>query len=180
MIESRQLGVSLREPILTPQACDAGFTNEGGAGGSITFLSNITGLWILQRLAQEWQTHDWTWMTAEARKAEKVPLINVDDPDFTAPESMQQAINQAVGKKLTEGETVRCVLESLAKRYATAIRDLNTMLPEPVRRLHIIGGGSQNTLLNEHTAQATGLKVTTGDVEATAVGNVMAQMGCAL
>ncbi|MBR4134797.1 MAG: rhamnulokinase [Bacteroidales bacterium] len=170
------LGVSLREPILTPQACDAGFTNEGGAGGSITFLSNITGLWILQRLAQEWHTHDWAWMTAEARKEVDVPLINVDDPAFTAPESMQQAINQSVGKKLTQGETVRCVLESLARRYAIAIRNLNTMLPEPVQRLHIIGGGSQNTLLNELTAQATGLKVTTGDVEATAVGNVMAQI----
>ena len=170
------LGVSLREPILTPQACDAGFTNEGGAGGSITFLSNITGLWILQRLAQEWQTHDWAWMTDEARKVENVPLIDVDDSAFTAPESMQQAINQSVRKKLTKGETVRCVLESLAKRYATAIRDLNAMLPEPVERLHIIGGGSQNTLLNELTARTTGLKVTTGDVEATAVGNIMAQM----
>lgn len=171
------LGVTLDEPILTPQACDAGFTNEGGAGGSITFLSNITGLWILQRLAQEWQTNDWAWMTAEARKVENAPLIDVDDPAFTAPESMQQAINQAVGKDLTKGETVRCVLESLVKRYAAAIRDLNAMLPEPVQRLHIIGGGSQNTLLNELTAQATGLTVTTGDVEATAVGNIMAQMG---
>jgi rhamnulokinase len=170
------LGVSLKEPILTPQACNAGFTNEGGANGSITFLSNITGLWILQRLAQEWQTNDWGWMTAEARKVENVPLIDVDDTAFTAPESMQQAINQVVGRKLSQGETVRCVLESLAKRYATAIRDLNTMLPEPVQRLHIIGGGSQNTLLNELTAKTTGLKVTTGDVEATAVGNVMGQI----
>ena len=170
------LGVSLKEPILTPQACDAGFTNEGGASGSITFLSNITGLWILQRLAQEWETHDWAWMTAEARKVKNVPLIDVDDSAFTAPESMQQAVNEAVGKKLTQGETVRCVLKSLAKRYATAIRDLNAMLPEPVQRLHIIGGGSQNTLLNELTANATGLKVTTGDVEATAIGNVMAQL----
>ena len=170
------LGVSLKEPILTPQACDAGFTNEGGANGSITFLSNITGLWILQRLAQEWQTNDWMWMTAEACKVEKVPLIDVDDTAFTAPESMQQAINQVVGRELSQGETVRCVLESLAKRYATAIRDLNTMLSEPVQRLHIIGGGSQNTLLNELTAKTTGLKVTIGDVEATAVGNIMGQI----
>ena len=170
------LGVTLDEPILTTEACDAGFTNEGGADGKITFLSNITGLWILQQLAKEWQTDDWAGMTAEARKVENVPLIDVDNPAFTAPESMQQAINQAVGKELMQGETVRCVLESLAKRYATAIRDLNTMLPEPVQRLHIIGGGSQNTLLNELTAQATDLKVTTGDVEATAIGNVTAQM----
>lgn len=174
------LGVSLKEPILTPQACDAGFTNEGGANGSITFLSNITGLWILQRLAQEWQTNDWARLTEEARIVVDVPLIDVDSSAFTAPESMQEAIFAAVGRKLTRGETVRCVLESLAQRYATAIRDLNTMLPEPVRRLHIIGGGSQNTLLNELTAEATNLTVTTGDVEATAIGNIMGQMGSAL
>ncbi|MBQ1819034.1 MAG: rhamnulokinase, partial [Bacteroidales bacterium] len=171
------LGVTVSEPILTPEACDAGFTNEGGADGKITFLSNITGLWILQQLAKEWRTDDWAAMTAEAREVQCVPLIDVDDSAFTAPESMQKAIFTAVGRELTRGETVRCVLESLAKRYATAIRKLNTMLEEPVRRLHIIGGGSQNVLLNELTAQATGLKVTTGDVEATAVGNVMGQIG---
>lgn len=170
------LGVTVNEPILTPEACEAGFTNEGGADGKITFLSNITGLWILQQLAKEWHTNDWAAMTAEARKVQNSPLIDVDDSAFTAPESMQKAIFAAVGRELTRGETVRCVLESLAKRYATAIRKLNTMLDNPVRRLHIIGGGSQNTLLNELTAQATGLKVTTGDVEATAVGNVMGQL----
>lgn len=170
------LGVTVDEPILTPEACEAGFTNEGGADGKITFLSNITGLWILQQLAKEWHTNDWAAMTAEARKVQDSPLIDVDDSAFSAPESMQKAIFAAVGRELTRGETVRCVLESLAKRYATAIRKLNTMLDNPVRRLHIIGGGSQNTLLNELTAQATGLKVTTGDVEATAVGNVMGQL----
>lgn len=170
------LGVTVNEPILTPEACEAGFTNEGGADGKITFLSNITGLWILQQLAKEWHTDDWAAMTAEARKVQDFPLIDVDDSAFTAPESMQKAIFAAVGRELTRGETVRCVLESLAKRYATAIRKLNTMLKEPVQRLHIIGGGSQNTLLNELTAKATGLPVTTGDVEATAVGNVMGQL----
>lgn len=170
------LGVTVNEPILTPEACDAGFTNEGGADGKITFLSNITGLWILQQLAKEWRTDDWAAMTAEARKVQNFPLIDVDDSAFTAPESMQKAIFKAVGRELTRGETVRCVLESLAKRYAIAIRKLNTMLDNPVRRLHIIGGGSQNTLLNELTAKATGLPVTTGDVEATAVGNVMGQL----
>lgn len=169
------LGVTVDEPILTPAACDAGFTNEGGAEGKITFLSNITGLWILQQLAKEWQTNDWAGMMEEARKVQNTPLIDVDDSAFTAPDSMQQAIFEAVGRKLTRGETVKCVLESLAHRYATAIRNLNTMLPAPVRRLHIIGGGSQNTLLNDLTAKATGLIVTTGDVEATAIGNVMCQ-----
>lgn len=169
------LGITVDEPILTPEACDAGFTNEGGANGKITFLSNITGLWILQQLAKEWQTNDWAALTAEARKATRIPLIDVDDSAFTAPDSMQQAIFKAVGHELTRGETVRCVLESLAHRYATAICNLNKMLPYPVRRLHIIGGGSQNTLLNELTAKTTGLTVTTGDVEATAIGNILCQ-----
>lgn len=169
------LGVTVDEPILTPEACDAGFTNEGGANGKITFLSNITGLWILQQLAKEWQTNDWAALTSEARKATRIPLIDVDDSAFTAPDSMQQAIFKAVGRKLTRGETVRCVLESLAHRYATAICNLNKMLPYPVRRLHIIGGGSQNTLLNELTAKTTGLTVSTGDVEATAIGNILCQ-----
>lgn len=169
------LGITVDEPILTPEACDAGFTNEGGANGKITFLSNITGLWILQQLAKEWQTNDWTALTNEARKATHVPLIDVDDSTFTAPDSMQQAIFKAVGHELTRGESVRCVLESLAQRYATAISNLNKMLPYPVRRLHIIGGGSQNTLLNELTAKTTGLTVTTGDVEATAIGNILCQ-----
>ena len=169
------LGITVDEPILTPEACDAGFTNEGGANGKITFLSNITGLWILQQLAKEWQTNDWTALTTEARKATHVPLIDVDDSTFTAPDSMQQAIFKAVGHELTRGESVRCVLESLAQRYATAISNLNKMLPYPVQRLHIIGGGSQNTLLNELTAKTTGLTVTTGDVEATAIGNILCQ-----
>lgn len=169
------LGVTVDEPILTPEACDAGFTNEGGADGKITFLSNITGLWMLQQLAKEWQTDDWSAMTAEARKSKNVPLIDVDNSAFTIPESMQQAIFKAVGCVLTRGETVRCVLESLADRYAKSIRNLNAMLEKPVLRLHIIGGGSQNTLLNELTAKTTGLTVTTGDVEATAIGNVMCQ-----
>ena len=73
-------------------------------------------------------------MTAEAKKVQNVPLIDVDDSAFTAPDSMQRAIFDAVGRELTQGETVRCVLESLAKRYATAIRNLNAMLPEPLTR----------------------------------------------
>lgn len=174
------LGATVDVPILTPQACDAGFTNEGGDNGKITFLSNITGLWIMQQLAKEWGTNDWSALISQARQCNNVPLIEVDSPLFTAPECMQQAINKAVGRELSIGETTRCVLESLAQRYAIAIRQLNGLLPQPVEQLHIIGGGSQNELLNELTAKATGLPVTTGDVEATAIGNIRCQMkrGC--
>ncbi len=169
------LGTTVHQPVLTREACDAGFTNEGGANNTITFLSNITGLWILQQLAEEWRTNDWPWMIEQARQAGTVPLIDVNSSAFTAPESMQQAIFHAVGKTLSQGETVRCVLESLAAQYATAINRLNSMLEQPVQRLHIIGGGSQNQLLNELTAQTTGLEVVAGIVEATAAGNILCQ-----
>lgn len=172
------LGATVDVPILTPQACDAGFTNEGGDNGKITFLSNITGLWIMQQLAKEWGTNDWSALIAQARAVEQVPLIDVDDARYAAPESMQQEINLAVGRPLSQGESVRCVLASLAQRYAAAIVHLNTLLERPVQRLHIIGGGSQNALLNELTAHATGLQVTTGDVEATAIGNIRCQATC--
>jgi len=170
------LGATVNAPILTAQACDAEFTNEGGANGTVTFLSNITGLWIMQQLAKEWGTSDWSALIAQARDCEKVPLIDVDSPAFTAPESMQQAINEAIGCSLNVGQTTRCVLASLAHRYAVAIRQLNELLPQPVEQLHIIGGGSQNQLLNELTAQSTGLSVTTGDTEATAIGNILCQV----
>lgn len=174
------LGTTVGTPILTPQACDAAFTNEGGDNGTITFLSNITGLWILQQLAKEWGNSDWPELIRMAQSCDEVPLIDVDSPIFATPDSMQQAINEAVGQQLNVGETTRCVLESLAQRYAIAIRQLNGLLPQPVEQLHIIGGGSQNELLNELTAKATGLQVTTGEVEATAIGNIRCQMkrGC--
>lgn len=172
------LGTTVGTPILTPQACDAAFTNEGGDNGTITFLSNITGLWILQQLAKEWGNSDWPELIRMAQSCDEVPLIDVDSPIFATPDSMQQAINEAVGQQLNVGETTRCVLESLAQRYAIAIRQLNGLLPQPVEQLHIIGGGSQNELLNELTAKATGLQVTTGEVEATAIGNIRCQATC--
>ena len=173
------LGTTLSAPILTEEARLADFTNEGGAAGTITFLSNITGLWILQRLAAEWGTNDWAALTqaAEEAEVEGIPLIDVDDARFTSPASMAQEITLATGRQLSQGEMVRIVLESLAERYSRAIQHLNSMLPQPVERLHIIGGGSQNQLLNRLAALRTGLPVSTGPVEATAIGNVLCQAG---
>lgn len=172
------LGTTLAEPILSEEARLAEFTNEGGADRTITFLSNITGLWILQRLAAEWNTSDWGAMTrmAETVTAGSVPLIDVDDARFTSPANMAEEIQTATGRTLFQGEMVRCVLESLAERYRRAVAHLNGMLPQPVERLHIIGGGCQNTLLNRLTQERTGLPVSTGPVEATAIGNILAQI----
>ena len=107
-------------------------------------------------------------------------IIPVADEAFMNPPSMEEAIKaycresgQAVPQ--TKAELTRCVLQSLAEKYREAIAHLNTLLPRPVSRLHIIGGGSQNQLLNRLTAEATGLEVVAGPVEATAMGNILVQ-----
>ena len=178
------LGVLLPQPILTEEARLASFNNEGGVDGSIRFLQNITGLWLLQRLMAEWaeqgdkQSFDVLLPAAEAACIDA--LIPVADEAFMNPPSMEEAIKaycresgQAVPQ--TKAELTRCVLQSLAEKYREAIAHLNTLLPRPVSRLHIIGGGSQNQLLNRLTAEATGLEVVAGPVEATAMGNILVQ-----
>ena len=178
------LGVELDEPILTETARLAGFTNEGGVSGKIRFLQNITGLWILQCLMKEWkakgQEIDYPTLTKEAELAQIDSLIDVDDPSFVNPESMEKAISDFCikhGQTVPQdrGEQARCVLASLAERYKRGIEEINTLLPEPIKELHIIGGGSQNQLLNRLTEEAIGIPVIAGPVEATAIGNIMVQ-----
>lgn len=178
------LGIELPEPILTEEARQAEFTNEGGVGGRIRFLQNITGLWILQRLMAEWKERGEGQTFGEllpaAAQASISSIIPVADAAFTNPPSMEKAIsdyckqsNQPVPQ--TKGEYVRCLFQSLAKKYKDAIEGVNGLLPESLKRLHIIGGGSQNGLLNQFTADALGIPVWAGPVEATAMGNILVQ-----
>lgn len=178
------LGIELPEPILTEEARQAEFTNEGGVGGRIRFLQNITGLWILQRLMAEWKERGEEQTFGEllpaAAQASISSIIPVADAAFTNPPSMEKAIsdycrqsNQPVPQ--TKGEIVRCLFQSLAKKYKDAIEGVNGLLPESLKRLHIIGGGSQNGLLNQFTADALGIPVWAGPVEATAMGNILVQ-----
>ncbi len=178
------LGIELPEPILTEEARQAEFTNEGGVGGRIRFLQNITGLWILQRLMAEWKERGEEQTFGEllpaAEQANISSIIPVADAAFTNPASMEKAIsdycrqsNQPVPQ--TKGEFVRCLFQSLAKKYKDAIEGVNGLLPESLKRLHIIGGGSQNGLLNQFTADALGIPVWAGPVEATAMGNILVQ-----
>lgn len=178
------LGVEVREPILTEEARMAQFTNEGGVGGSIRFLQNITGLWILQRLMAEWKTKGeeagYDEMIGEATRAAVQTIIPVDDKVFQNPESMEAAIvhycnRQGASVPVTKGEFVRCVIESLAYKYKQAVEMMNKCLPSPIRQLHIIGGGSQNGLLNQLTADYLNIPVYAGPVEATAIGNILTQ-----
>ena len=178
------LGVETPEPILTEEARLAEFTNEGGIGGKITFLQNITGLWFIQRLMAEWEEEGhkqaYDTLLPAAERADIRTVIPVDDAAFQNPKSMQQAITSycaahGLQQPRDEAETTRVVLQSLAAKYAEATRSLNAMLPSPIRKLHIIGGGSQNRLLNRLTEEALGVPVEAGPVEATGIGNILTQ-----
>lgn len=178
------LGAEVDEPILTEEARAGGFTNEGGVGGKIRFLQNITGLWILQRLMAEWKARGeepgYDELIADAAKSDIRSVIDVDDASFTNPVSMEKAIidycrSRCIRVPETKGEFARCVIESLACRYKKGVDAMNHCLPAPVGQLHIIGGGCQNKLLNQLTANALGIPVYAGPVEATAIGNILVQ-----
>lgn len=177
------LGMNMAGPVLSPEAMEAGFTNERGHSG-ITFLQNITGLWILQRLMSEWEARSeglgYPELTALAESSPVSTVIDVDAPDFTAPESMEKAIvSYCVSEGLPvpegKGQMAYCVLHSLAVRYRRGIDGLKSITGRDIKELNIIGGGSRNSLLNRLTAEETGLKVTAGPVEATAMGNILLQ-----
>lgn len=178
------LGVELEEPILTEEARKAGFTNEGGVGGKIRFLQNITGLWMLQRLIGEWKEEgketDYEYLLSAAETADITSVIDVDDKAFQSPVNMAEAIagyccNHGVQIPVSQGEYVRCVLQSLAQRYKQGMERLNALLPAPIEQLHIVGGGCRNRLLNRLTSEALGIPVYAGPVEATAIGNILVQ-----
>lgn len=177
-------GVETDEPILTEEARIAGFTNEGGVGGKIRFLQNITGLWILQRLMAEWKAcgEEVTFdlILPQAARARIGSVIDVDSPDFLNPANMEEAIflycrSHNLDMPQSKADYVRCTLQSLAVRYKKAVEQMNSCLPTPIKQLHIIGGGSRNALLNQLTADALGIPVYAGPVEATAIGNILMQ-----
>lgn len=178
------LGVEVAEPILTEEARQAEFTNEGGVGGQIRFLQNITGLWILQRLMSEWkdsgEEQDYNVIIPQAAEAVIESIIPVDDATFMNPENMEMALldycrTHALQVPQTKAESVKCVLQSLATKYRNAVEKLNRCLPAPIHQLNIIGGGSQNQLLNQLTADYLQIPVHAGPVEATAMGNILVQ-----
>jgi rhamnulokinase len=178
------LGTLVDEPVLTEEARLGGLTNEGAVGGQIRLLQNITGLWFVQRLIAEWKARgedtDYGRIIAEATESSLRSIVPVDDPQFTNPASMEEAIQQycrehGLQVPQTQGEFMRCVTESLAIRYKQGIDDMNKCIPAPIKQLNIIGGGCQNQLLNQLTANALGIPVCAGPVEATALGNIAIQ-----
>lgn len=178
------LGAEIADPILSEEARICGFTNEGSTGGKIKFLQNITGLWILQRLIAEWKSRgedtDYDRIIGAAANENIPTVIDVDDKRFTNPVNMENAIKEYCNEHqlqcpVTVSEFVRCVCQSLASRYQKGVEQLNKCLPSPIKQLHIIGGGSQNKLINQLTANALKIPVYAGPVEATAIGNILLQ-----
>lgn len=176
------LGMELNAPLLTEEARRAGFTNEGGYGGKYTVLRNIMGLWILQCIRHEWgERYTFAQMSEMAVcGARFTATFDAANERFLAPQSMTGEIEAALrdaGAPLpqNEQELLYCVHHSLALCYRDAVRNLASLTGKSIRTLHIVGGGCQNRTLNQLTANATGLRVLAGPLEATALGNIVAQ-----
>jgi rhamnulokinase len=178
------MGVELPFPLITPQSLAANFTNEGGVAGTIRFLKNINGLWLLQQCRKEWSRSadlDYDDLTRMAMEAPAFGVfIDPDCPDFLNPPSMPEAIGRfclrtGQAPPPSPPETVRCILESLAFKYRHTLDLVRLLTAKVIERIHVIGGGSRNELLCQFTADATNLPVLAGPAEATATGNIMVQ-----
>ena len=178
------MGIENRTPVINKTACALSCTNEGGVCNTIRLLTNIMGLWILQECKRFWASNgnnlNYSQISRMASDASPFQAaLDTNYIEFLAPGEMPAKINRhlrATGQKeLTDkGEIARAVLEGLALRYDQVVQNLESM-SQPIDVLHIVGGGIQNELLNQLTANATGKTVITGPIEATVIGNVLMQ-----
>jgi rhamnulokinase len=179
------LGIESKKPILTDQARQYNFTNEVGCGGSNRFLKNIVGLWIVQECKRAWsKPGESVSYEALSDAAAQVPglraFIRPSDPRFVKPGNMPGKIadfcrETGQPEPGDPGGTVRCALESLALQYRQTLDQIEDVTGKRITKLHIVGGGSRNKLLNQLAANATGRTVMAGPIEATAAGNVLIQ-----
>jgi len=181
------MGIETSEPVINSEMFDYNYTNEGGVGGTTRLLKNITGMWLLEQCLAQWRSEGREYkydqvhsMAVSCPKWEQV--IDPDDPSFAAPQNMPLAIcNYCKAKGLPvpedDAHIIRLIYDSLSAKYASTLRFLKKISPVEITTLHIIGGGSQNQLLNQMTADACGIKVVAGPAEGTALGNVMVQAG---
>ena len=179
------MGVEVPQAVIDDKTFGYEFTNEGGAENTIRLLKNIMGLWLMQESKRQWQREGADLSYAElAEMAEKAkPFAGYVDPDysgFLAPGDMPKRINDylaATGQKTTEdkGQMIRMILESLAFKYRSVMEAIEDITGERIEVLHIVGGGIQNELLCQFTANALGKKVIAGPIEATASGNILMQ-----
>ncbi|MEV5148653.1 rhamnulokinase family protein [Streptomyces sp. NPDC052727] len=174
-------GLELSAPVLTEESRAANFTNELGLDGTVRYLRNIMGLWLLQECVRAWGEPD---LGVLLREAATVPalrsVVDAGDEAFLAPGRMPERISEACrasGQPVpeTRGEITRCILDSLALAHRRAVVDAQRLADHPVDVVYLVGGGTRNALLCQLTADACGLPVVAGATEAAALGNVLAQ-----
>jgi rhamnulokinase len=180
------VGLELERALISSAGLAANFTNEGGVFGTTRFLKNVMGLWLLQSCQRQWEAQGQgqpitPLLAAAAEEAPFGALIDPDDPIFLAPDDMPAAIN---GWLVTHGQQpcqspaafARGICESLVIRYCQVLRNASALSRQRVEVIHIVGGGSQNILMNQWLADATGTPVVTGPAETTALGNALMQL----
>ncbi|NCO43358.1 MAG: rhamnulokinase [Armatimonadetes bacterium CG_4_10_14_3_um_filter_66_18] len=179
------VGVELDKPLINDRVAELNFTNEGGVNGTIRFLKNIMGLWLVQESRRQWEregeslSYDDLTQAAEAAEPFR-SLLDPDDELFLKPGDMPAQIGKFCVKTdqpvpETKGQLVRAALESLALKYRWVVERLEEVTNNALDTIHIVGGGSQNALLNQLAADCTGRRVLAGPVEATAIGNILVQ-----
>lgn len=179
------MGVEMPHPVINDECLRLNFTNEGGVGGTIRLLKNITGLWLVQECRRVWRKagRDYSWeglLELSAAAPRLASLINPDDPAFQAPGDMPEAIRgycQRTGQTVPrdEGAVIRAALEGVALKSRWVLEGLERLSGGRLETIHIVGGGARNRQLCQATADACQRRVVAGPVEATAIGNAMAQ-----
>lgn len=180
------VGLELRAPLTDPGALQANFTNEGGVFGTVRFLKNVMGLWLLQECRRAWETSGETItydrLFALAGDSPRLnALINPDDPRFLAPRDMPSTIEGYLRDRgqSTSGDRdvlVRCIVESLVLRYRQVLESAAQLANRRLAIVHVVGGGARSRLMNQWLADATGWNVVAGPAEATALGNALMQL----
>jgi rhamnulokinase len=187
------VGTLIPSPVVSKEAMDAGFTNQGAACDGFCFHTNVNGMWILKQCLESWRKAGRTWelpdlITQAAARNDFPGTVNVDAPPLMLDEDMPARLNEQLRLnghvEIDPGADndpmfARVIFESLANRYASSLRSLEQMLNNSIRRIHILGGGSLNQLLTRLTAEHTGLPVETGNVESSTIGNFAVQMASA-
>lgn len=178
------MGVEVSRPIISDLTAEHNFTNEAGVGGTTRLLKNIAGLWLIQECRRIWEragrVYTWEQMAEMARGVAPCQFfVNPDDPALNAPADMPQTIRELARRTgaapETDAEILRCAFDSLAKRYSEVLRSLEQIIGCRIESIYIVGGGVQNQLLCQLTADACARPVVAGPSEATAIGNALIQ-----
>ncbi|MCL4484206.1 MAG: rhamnulokinase [Bacteroidetes bacterium] len=178
------MGIESDKPLISKEILNLNFTNEGGVEGTTRFLKNIMGMWLLQECRRVWSqevNYSWNEMVDLSTLAQPFKcLIDPDDTNFLNPADMPEAITNYCLKTgqtppQSHGEFIRCIFESLAMKYRLTLDSIRSVISFPIEKVHIIGGGANNELLCQYSANALGLPVVAGPAEATAIGNILIQ-----